>query len=315
MNPIEVIEHPAQVLNRIGTWVHTTPVIQQASLNREVGCAVYLKAEHLQKVGAFKARGAVNALLQLPEETRSRGVATHSSGNHGQALAWAASMLGIPAWVVMPTNAPEIKRKAVLGYGAMVVPCEPNLAAREQTLNAVTAETGSSFIPPYDHPHIIAGQGTAAWELLQEHPEITDLIAPVGGGGLLSGTLMAALRHSSSVRVWGAEPAGADDAWHSLATHQRVPQTNPNTICDGLRTSLGELPFELLHGRVSGIVRVEDADTMAAMRWLFERTKAVVEPSGAIALAAVMANQAQWQGQKVGVILSGGNVDLAHLPF
>lgn len=315
MHPFEVIEHPQEVLHRIGGHIHRTPVIQQHSLNLRTGAEVLLKAEHLQKVGAFKARGAVNAVLQLPEEVRKRGVATHSSGNHGQALAWAAAMLGIPAWVVMPTNAPVIKRNAVMGYGAVVVECEPTLDARERTLQQVAAETGATFIPPYDHPHIIAGQGTAAWELLHEHPDITDIVAPVGGGGLLSGTLVAALRYNPQVRVWGAEPTGADDAWQSMASHQRVPQTNPQTVCDGLRTSLGELPFELLHGRVAGILRVNDADTLQAMHWLFERTKAVVEPSGAIGLAAVWAHAAQFRDRRVGVILSGGNVDLAQLPF
>ena len=310
-----VIEHPSAVLERIAAFIHNTPVFHQESLDEKLGAQVYLKGEHLQKVGAFKARGAVNALLQLPEEVRHRGAATHSSGNHGQALAWAGKKLGMPVYVVMPTNAPQAKRNAVAGYGATIVDCAPTLEARESTLAGVVAQTGATFVPPFDHAHIVAGQGTAAWELLQSHPDLTDIIAPVGGGGLLSGTLNTVVVSGKTIRVWGAEPEGAADAWESMEKGVRMPLTNTQTICDGLRTSLGEIPFALLNKRVTGILRVADAATVDAMHWLFERTKQVVEPSGAIALAAIMVNQPTFAGKKVGVILSGGNTDLATLPF
>lgn len=300
---------------RIEGHIHHTPVLTCATLDRLSGASLFFKCENLQKVGAFKMRGAANAVLSLPPAEAARGVATHSSGNHAQALACAARALGIPAWIVMPTTAPAVKRAAVAGYGADIVPCEPTLAAREATLRDVVARTGATFIPPYDDDRIIAGQGTAALELAAEVPALDWVLCPVGGGGLLAGTAVAMEGMLPAARVVGAEPDGADDTARSLARGCRLPAENPRSVCDGLLTSVGERNFPLIARLVHAVWTVPDDAVVAAMRLLFERMKLVVEPSGAIGLAAALAHPGELSGARVGIILSGGNVDLERLPW
>ncbi len=300
---------------RIEGHVHRTPVLTCATLDRMAGASLFFKCENLQKVGAFKMRGAANAVLSLSPADAERGVATHSSGNHAQALACAARARGIPATIVMPSTAPEVKRAAVAGYGAAIVTCEPTLAAREAALREVVARTGATFIPPYDDDRIIAGQGTAALELADQAPGLDWVLCPVGGGGLLAGTAIAAQALLPGVRVVGAEPEGADDTARSLACGRRLPAENPRSVCDGLLTSVGERNFVVIQRRVHAIWTVSDDAVVAAMRLLFERMKLVVEPSGAIGLAAAFAHAGDLAGARVGIILSGGNVDLGRLPW
>lgn len=309
-------EEVVRASERIVPWVHRTPLMTSRSLNDRVGAKVFVKCEQFQRVGAFKFRGACNAIASLASEERSRGVVTHSSGNHAQALALAARLHAIPAFIVMPSNAPQVKRNAVIGYGAEVITCQPNLESRESTAEEVVQETGARFIHPYDDPTIIAGQGTAALEMLEAVPDLDLLIAPVGGGGLISGTCLAAKQPSRHVAVWGAEPAGADDAWKSKQQGNLILQTNPQTIADGLRTSLGELTWPFIRDQVEWISRISEAEIVASMRWAWERMKLLIEPSSATVLAALeQPDFAPYQGKKVGVILSGGNVDLDHLPW
>lgn len=302
---------------RIGGWAHRTPVMTCATLDGLAGRALFLKCENLQRVGAFKFRGACNAVRRLTPDLAARGVVTHSSGNHAQALALAAKLRGIPAHIVMPRNASAVKRRAVVGYGGRVIDCEPTLAARETTAVAVVAETGATLIPPYDHPDVIAGQGTVALELLEQVPRLDAVIAPVGGGGLMSGICVAARAMSSGIRIFAAEPKGADDAYRSLAAGTLIPQTGPHTIADGLLTSLGTLTWPILQNHLESVVTVDDEEIVRAMRLVWERAKLVIEPSAAVAVAAVLTEQfRQLTGlSRVGVVLSGGNVDLDHLPW
>ncbi len=300
---------------RIEGKVHRTPVMTCRAINALAGASLHFKCENLQKVGAFKMRGATNAVFGLSDKEAARGVATHSSGNHAQALALAARLRGIPAYVVMPTSAPEVKRQAVAGYGAEIIPCQPTLAARESTLEKVVERTGAAFIHPYDNAMIIAGQGTAALELLEEVPGLDIVMAPVGGGGLLSGTAIATAAMAPAARIIAGEPAGADDAARSLAAGRIIPSENPRTIADGLLTSLGRLNFPIIRKHVESIWTVDDAAISAAMRLIWERMKIIVEPSSAVCLAAVLANPAEVAGRQVGIIISGGNVDLDHLPW
>jgi threonine dehydratase len=285
-------------------------------LNRIAGCELFCKAEHLQGVGAFKFRGATNAVLSLSDAQAKHGVCTHSSGNHAQALARAALERGIQAWIVMPTSAPRVKRRAVEGYGATIIDCEPTLQAREDTAAQVIEETGAAFIHPYDDPRIIAGAATAVIELLEDVPDLDAIIAPVGGGGLMAGTCIAALAMRPDIRLIGAEPEGADDAARSLVAGERIEQCSPDTICDGLLTSLGHLTWPVLRDRLETIVTVSDDLVVQAMGLLWTRAKAVVEPSGATPLAAVLSQASPIaRGERVGLILSGGNVDLENLPW
>lgn len=300
---------------RIAGRVHRTPVATCAALDAACGATLFFKCENLQKVGAFKMRGATNAVLALGPDVAGRGVATHSSGNHAQALALAARDRGIPAFIVMPTSAPEVKRRAVAGYGAEIIPCAPTLAAREAALDLVVARTGATFVPPYDDELIIAGQGTAALELLEDVPDLDWVLCPVGGGGLLAGTALAVGSLTPGTRIVGAEPLGADDAARSLAAGRRLPAENPRSICDGLLTSLGARNFPIIRRRVHAIWTVSDDQVIGAMRLIFERMKLVVEPSGAIGLAAALACAEELRGGRVGIILSGGNVDLDRLPW
>jgi threonine dehydratase len=293
---------------RIASHIDRTPVMTSRTLDDRAGAHVFLKCETFQRSGAFKARGAFNAVLQLSEAERSQGVATHSSGNHGGALALAAGEVGIPCYVVMPAGAPKAKSDAVRGYGAQVIECEPTLAAREAKLVDVLAETGAHEVHPYDDPRVIAGAGTAALELLGEHPDLDLVVAPVSGGGLLSGTAIATHGVNRRCRVWGAEPSGADDAYRSLERGELVARSDGSTIADGLLAELSARTFAIISEHVEGIVRVDDDQILDAMRFLFERCKLVVEPSGAVGVAGVFGFPVVLPN-RVGVILSGANLD------
>lgn len=306
---------------RIAGVAHRTPVMTCGMLDELAGRNLFFKCENYQKVGAFKFRGAVNAVCQLSEDEASRGVVTHSSGNHAQALALAARMRGVPAFIVMPETALTVKKAAVKGYGAEVILCEPTLEARQSAADEVQSRTGATFIHPYDHPHIIAGQGTAALEFVDQVGElgatIDAIITPVGGGGLLSGTCIAVGGLDLRPRVFAAEPLGADDAARSMAAGEFIPQTGPNTIADGLLTSLGELTWPIIRDQVETIFTVTDEQIVAAMRLLWERAKLLIEPSSAVVLAAVLDDRfrdVEGVGS-LGLILSGGNVSLDCLPF
>lgn len=316
--PAVTIDDVRAAADRIRPHVHRTPVMTSRRLDERAGRRLLLKCENLQRVGAFKIRGAMNAVLQLSEEDAARGLVTHSSGNHAQALALAARTRGIPATIVMPTNAPRVKREAVEGYGATVVPCDPTLEARETTTAEIVVRTGATLVHPYDDPRIIAGQGTMALELLEDAGPLDAVVVPVGGGGMAAGICVAVHGTAPEIRVVGAEPAGADDAARSLASGRLVPQTDPRTIADGLRTSLGRHTWPILRDRLAGIVTVDDAAIADAMRLTMEATKLVVEPSGAVGVAAVLAAtlaEMLPRADRIGVILCGGNVDLDRLPW
>jgi threonine dehydratase len=300
---------------RIRPYAHRTPVLTSSALDVMVGARLFFKCENFQRVGAFKFRGACNTVFSMaPDEVR-RGVATHSSGNHAQALALAARLRGVPAFVVMPSTSREVKRAAVAGYGARITLCEPTLASREATLDQVVAETGAAVVHPYDDSRVIAGQGTAALELLTDVSDLDVVMTAVGGGGLLAGTAIAVHAISATTQVIAAEPAGADDAFRSLREGRIVPSVNPQTICDGLLTSLGTLTFPIIRERVQRIVTVSDHMTIEAMRYIWERMKIVVEPSAAVPLGALLAGALQVSGRRIGIIVSGGNVDLESLPW
>jgi threonine dehydratase/serine racemase len=300
---------------RIAGAVHRTPILTSETLDNLAGRRVFLKCENLQKVGAFKYRGATNAVRRLSDVQARHGVVTHSSGNHAQALALAARVRGIPAYIVMPRTAPAVKRAAVEGYGGVVTLCEPNLAAREEAAAALVARTGATLIPPFDHPDVIAGQGTTAMEMLEDRPNLDAIITPVGGGGLLSGCCIAAKGMKPTVRIYGAEPLGADDAARSKAAGTWLPQTSPNTIADGLLTSTGQLTWPIIRDQVDHIFTVTDDQIRSAMRFIWERIKLVVEPSGAVGVAVVLLDEFKAMPgiERVGVVLSGGNVNLDKL--
>lgn len=300
-----------EAAGRISTYVHRTPVLRSELIDARAGCDIWFKCENLQKVGAFKARGAHNAVLNLAEDERARGVATHSSGNHAAALALAASRLDIPAYIVMPHNAPASKVAAVRDYGGEISFCDSTLAARETTLEEVCTRTGARFVPPYDHPDIIAGQGTTALEMYEQmDPPPHYLITPVGGGGLLAGCAVASRALWPATAVVGAEPAGADDALRSFHSGEWQPQLAPDTVADGLRTSLGKLNFALIRENVDDILSVSDEAILAAMRLVWTRMKLVIEPSAAVGLAVVLDNPERFANNRVAIVLSGGNVDL-----
>jgi threonine dehydratase len=300
---------------RIRPHVHRTPMLTSRSLDAAADSKLFFKCENLQKVGAFKARGACNAVFSLDDAEARRGVITHSSGNHGAAVAWAAGRRGIPAWVVMPENSAEIKKAAVKGLGATVRFCAPTLEARDTICAAVQAETGAVLVHPYDDWRVIAGQGTAALELLEEVPDLDAIITPVGGGGLLSGTAIASRGIKPSIHVYGAEPAGADDAWRSLQSGRIVPQTDPRTIADGLRSSLGVKTFAVLSTLVDAIGTTSEEAIVRAMRLTWDKLKLVIEPSSAVPLAALLERKLPVAGLRVGIVISGGNVDLDRLPW
>ena len=288
-----------------------------ASLDELAGRTLFLKCENFQKVGAFKFRGACNAVMNLDEAEAARGVVTHSSGNHAQALALAARIRGIPATIVMPSDAPGVKRRAVEGYGAKIIECDPTQEAREQGAKQVVAGDGATFIAPYDDPRIIAGQGTTFLELFEDEPRIDALLVPLGGGGLLSGMALAASELAPDMTIIGVEPELADDAVESLRVGHIVPQRPPRTIADGLRTSLGELTFPIIQDCVDEVLTVSDEAIVAAMRLVWERAKIVVEPSAVVGVAAVLEESFKKRSglERVGIVLTGGNVDLEHLPW
>jgi threonine dehydratase len=300
---------------RIQPYIHRTPIFTNESLNKKVGAYVYLKCENLQKVGAFKFRGASNAVFSLSEKEASYGVCTHSSGNHAQALALAARMRDIPAYIVMPDNAPEVKKQAVAGYGGQITFCEPTLEARETTLEQIRATTGANVVHPYNDERVIVGQGTAALELLEEVPDLDVVLAPVGGGGLLSGTSIAATASKKSIRVIAGEPEMADDAYRSLQLGKIVPSVKPKTIADGLLTSLGAMTFPIIQQHVEQIVTVSEQGILNAMKFVWERAKLIIEPSAAVAVGVLWEKKIDLSRLRVGVILSGGNVDLEKLPW
>ena len=304
-----------EAARRIAGQAHKTPVLTCSTLDRMAGAGLFFKCENFQKVGAFKFRGALNAVLSLSDEEAGRGVVTASSGNHAAALGLAARIRGIRATVVMPENAPAIKKAAVAGYGAEIVFCDSAPQARLEKLEETARTTGAVLIHAYDDPRIIAGQGTACLELMEQVPGLEAVIAPVGGGGLLSGTALAAKGLSPGVRVLAGEPAGADDAFRSLEQGRIVPSLSPRTMADGLLTSLGELTFPIIRDNVERIVLVEEEEISRAMRLIWERMKIIVEPSAAVALAAAFKAGETLAGKRVGIILSGGNLDLESLPW
>ncbi len=294
--------------------IHRTPVLTSRTFDQWIQGNLFFKCENFQKVGAFKMRGAAHAVARLSARDKKRGVATHSSGNFAQALALAARQAGIPAWIVMPEHAPQVKKDAVRDYGGQIVECGPTLSAREEKLQQVVKATGATFIHPFDHQDVILGQGTAAQELIEEVENIDILIAPVGGGGLVSGTAIAAMHLSPHTLVYAAEPQGAADAWQSKKTGRIVPQTHPQTIADGLRTSLGQLTFPIIRDHVQEVLLVSEAEIKHALRHAMERLKIVLEPSAAVAIAAVLRYQPLFQNKRTGIILSGGNISLPLIP-
>lgn len=300
---------------RIRPYAHRTPIFTCATFDGMAGARLFFKAENFQKVGAFKFRGACNAVFSLSEVEAAKGVVTHSSGNHAQALALAARLRGIPARIVMPSNAPDVKKAAVAGYGAEITYCEPTLEARESSTARIMAETGATLVHPYDDARVIAGQGTAALELLEDISDLDVVMTPVGGGGLLSGTAIAVKSLRRETRVIGAEPAAADDAYRSFTTREFVPSVNPQTVADGLLTSLGKLTFPIILDHVDAIVTVTEEEIISAMRLVWERMKLVIEPSAAVPVAAVLGGRAEVKGKRIGIILSGGNLDLARNYF
>src|SRR4051812_16637493 len=300
---------------RIAPFVRRTPVTTSGTLDRLAGRGIFFKCENLQTTGAFKYRGATNAVQKLTPGQAAKGVVTHSSGNHAQALALAARVRGIPAYIVMPRTAPQVKKAAVEGYGGIITLCEPTLADRERTAAEVVAKTGGTLIPPFDHPDVIAGQGTAALELLEDVPDLDAVVSPVGGGGLLSGFCVASRGVNPSIRVFGAEPLGADDAARSKAAGTFLPQTAPNTIADGLLTSMGTLTWPIIRDLVERVFTATEDQIKLAMRLVWERMKLLIEPSAAVGVAVVLSDEfRQLAGiRKVGVVLCGGNVSLDKL--
>ena len=317
MNPLELPDFAAirAARQRIARYVRVTPVMTSDALDEALGVHVFLKCENFQQVGAFKARGACNAVFSLPEDVARRGVVTHSSGNHGAALAYAARQRGVPAHVVMPDNAPKVKIANVEGFGAKVHFCAPNVPAREAACAEVEHTTGAVLVHPYDNAAVIAGQGTAALELLEAHPELEVVVTPVGGGGLMSGTAIAAHGVNPRIVVYGTEPAGADDASRGFASGHVEPMNNPQTIADGLRSTVSERTLGAMRSHLAGIATCSEGAIVAAMRMVWERAKIVIEPSSAVPLAAMLEGTLDVRGKRVGVVITGGNVDLDRLPW
>lgn len=298
---------------RIAPHAHVTPVLRSGTLDDLAGASLFFKAEHLQRVGAFKFRGACNAVLSLDDAQAARGVVTQSSGNHGAGIALACRIRGIPVTVVVPRNAPQAKLEAMRAYGARLLACEPTQSERDRVCAQVQADTGAELIHPFDDPRVIAGQGTVALEWLHQTPMLDAIVAPVSGGGLLSGIALAAKTLRPCVEVFGAEPSGAADAFQSLRQKRRITDMVPDTICDGLRARLSERTFSILSRHVDDILLASDAEVRGAMHLLFTRMKQVIEPSGAMALAAVLHHRKRFAGRRVGIVLSGGNLDLSLL--
>ncbi|MEK7482734.1 MAG: pyridoxal-phosphate dependent enzyme [Planctomycetota bacterium] len=313
MNTFPTFQEIQMAMQRIQKFVYRTPVLTCQHINERVEAEVFFKCENFQKVGAFKFRGACNAVFSL--DNASSGVATHSSGNHAQALARAAQIRQIPAYIVMPNNAPSVKKNAVAGYGAQITFCAPTLESREKTLELLVSQTGAHLIHPYNDFSVIAGQGTAALELLQEVPHLEIIMTPVGGGGLLSGTALATKGIDPRIQVYAAEPEQADDAYRSLQAGKILPAENPQTIADGLRSSLGTLTFPIIQKHVAGIIRVSEKEIVEAMYSIWERMKIIIEPSSALPLGALLQKKSQFIGKRIGIILSGGNLDFVQFPW
>ncbi|QLG45616.1 pyridoxal-phosphate dependent enzyme [Costertonia aggregata] len=304
---------------RISPYVHDTPVLTSRLINTKVGAEVYFKCENFQRAGAYKIRGATNAILQLSDEQRSKGVVTHSSGNFAQALSLAAQSLKVPAHIVMPSSAPQVKKIGVLEYGGTIYECKPTLGARQRMADQIAKETGAVFLHPSNNEHVILGQGTAAFELLTERPDLNYIFCPVGGGGLIAGSAIAAKHFGESCKIIGGEPFEADDAYRSLQTGKIEGNNTVNTIADGLKTTLGDKNFPIIKKHVTKIVRVTENEIVVAMRLVWERMKIIIEPSSAVTVAALIRdaeeNPKEYMRKKAGIIISGGNVDLGDLPF
>ena len=299
----------------IRPYIHRTPILTSKTINRMSKADIHFKCENFQKGGAYKIRGATNAVLQLTDAQKDKGVVTHSSGNFAQALSLAAKNIGTDAFIVMPSTAPQVKKDAVAEYGGKIIECEPTLAAREAAAQKIERETGATFIHPSNDEDVIIGQGTAGLELLEELPDLNFIVVPVGGGGLIAGTSLAAHYFGIDCKVIGGEPFEVDDAYRSLKSGRIESNETANTIADGLKTQLGDKSFPIIHRYVDSIIRVTEAEIVRAMRLMWERMKIVVEPSSAVALAAVLSDKNRFAGKKVGIIISGGNVDLTKLPF
>ena len=312
---IPSLESIKEAQARIAPHVHRTPIYTSSLLDREFSTSLMFKCENLQKVGAFKARGASNAVFSLSDEEAKNGVATHSSGNHGAALAMAAAKRGIPAHIVMPADASAVKKAAVAAYGATIVECVPTLAAREETLDEVVANTHAHVVHPYNDGRVIAGQASVALEILEQVQDLDVVVVPVGGGGLLAGVALAVKSINPKIEVVAVEPAGADDAFRSFGLGELVLQTSPNTIADGLRSSLGELNFEIMKKNVDTILTVKESSIVDAMKLQWSRLKSVVEPSGAVSFAGVLEHPERFRNRRVAVVISGGNLDLDNLPW
>ena len=304
-----------QAFERVVPHVHQTPVLTSRLLDELSGASIFFKCENFQKMGAFKMRGAINAILQLPQADRAKGVVTHSSGNFAQAVSLAAKNLGISAHIVMPNNAPQVKKDAVISYGGIIYESEATIAARQTMASQIQDKTGATFLHPSNDIDVILGQGTAAIELLQKHPSLQCIITPVGGGGLLAGSALAAKYFGSSVSIYGGEPLNADDAYRSFHSGEIQYNSQVHTIADGLRTHLGDKNFPIIKTLVTDIIRVEEQEIIAAMKLLWERLKIIIEPSCAVPFAALLKDKKTFAGKKVGIVLSGGNVDLTSLPF
>ena len=301
--------------NRISKRIHRTPILQSSSINKIGGAEIYFKCENFQKIGAFKMRGALNAVMSTKKQNLKKGFVTHSSGNHAQAVALSSNIANTKAYIVMPKGAPKIKIKAVRGYGAEVTLCENNEDSRVRTCNKIIKETGANFIHPFDNDDVILGQSTCAKEIYEELPDLDYIISPVGGGGLASGTILSTKFFSENTKVVLAEPQKANDAYESFINKQLIPVSNPNTIADGLKTSLSEKTFKIILDGTDQIVTIEEEEIVDSMKLIWERLKIVCEPSCSLPLAAVLKNKKKFKGKKIGLILTGGNVDVNNLPF
>jgi threonine dehydratase len=308
-------QHLIDCHERIKPFIHNTPVLTSRLINEMAGAHLFFKCENFQRMGAFKMRGAANAIMQLSDEQKQNGVVTHSSGNFAQALSLSAQSLGVTAYIVMPDSAPQVKKDAVKGYGGVLVECESTLEARERTSQEIVEKHGATFIHPSNDDHVILGQGTACKELLELHPNLDYVITPVGGGGLIAGTALAAHYFGNQCKTVGGEPFEVDDAYRSLQSGQIETNSTTNTIADGLKTQLGDRNFPIIQKHVKEIIRVTEDEIIQSMRLLWERLKIVCEPSCAVALAAVFREKEKFKAQEIGIIISGGNVDLSRLPF
>ena len=301
--------------NRISKWIHRTPIHQSSSINKIAGAEIYFKCENFQKIGAFKMRGALNAVMSTKKQNLKKGFVTHSSGNHAQAVALSSNIANTKAYIVMPKGAPKIKIKAVRGYGAEVTLCENNEDSRVRTCNKIIKEKGANFIHPFDNDDVILGQSTCAKEIYEELPDLDYIISPVGGGGLASGTILSTKFFSENTKVVLAEPQKANDAYESFINKRLIPVSNPNTIADGLKTSLSEKTFKIILDGTDQIVTIEEEEIVNSMKLIWERLKIVCEPSCSLPLATVLKNKEKFKGKKIGLILTGGNIDVSNLPF